>query len=282
MTSLCLSTLLIISILLHHSSTLNSSSILPNLISCVHATGDFLNTLPLSRRSQGYWTGEQFKSQADLDSHTRLSSSLAQLFPSTPILSEESDFRCFDSDEYFVIDPIDGTRSYVEGYAGWVVQAALVRDGSPFCSVIYAPSLNLTYYAEFGAGAFLNDTRISLDLAKPITSIVDNYPRPRGLASYLYNYLSLDEYIESGSISLKMCLVASGAADLFVKDMSPRDWDIIPPLLLFSELGLFLSDLEFKPFILNKPSLSHRGIIACRSLCQASTLRAPVMSYLVK
>jgi len=242
----------------------------------VHDTGDYLTTIPSSRRSEGFWYGDQFKSQADLDSHNRLSASLSQFFSGTHILSEESDSRCFYADEYIIIDPIDGTRSYVEGFSGWVVQASLVRFGFPYCSVIYAPALNLTFHALFGHGAFRNNKRLTLDRAKPINTIIDNYSSPRGLASHLFNQLSLAEYIESGSIALKLCLVASGNADVFVKDMMPRDWDIIPPLLLFSELGLFMSDLNFKPFELNKASLSHYGIIACRSLYQASMLRPVV------
>ena len=64
--------------------------------------------------------------------------------------------------------------------------------------------------------------------------------------------------------------------------MTPRDWDIIPPFLLLSELGLFAGDLDFKPFFFNKPSLSHRGIIACRSYYQASLIRPLVETYLLE
>ena len=261
---------------------MNSLSILETLTSCVHDTGDFLTTFPLSSRSDGYWSGPQFKSQADIHSHNRLSASLNHFFPNLSVLSEESDSRCFNSDEYIVIDPIDGTRSYVEGFTGWVVQASLVRSGFPYCSVIYAPDLDLTFHSLSGHGACRNNKRISLDLTKPISSITDNYSSPRGISAYLFDHLSLDTYIESGSIALKLCLVASGEADLFVKDMSPRDWDIIPPLLLFSELGIFISDLNLQPFQLNKPSLSHNGIIACRSFLQASSIMPTIESFLEK
>ena len=104
---------------------MDSSSILSSLLNCVRDTGDYLSTLPLSRRCEGHWSGDQFKSQADIDSHLHLSHSLSLLFPDIPIVSEESDFRCFDASEYLIIDPIDGTRSYVEGFSGWVVQASL-------------------------------------------------------------------------------------------------------------------------------------------------------------
>ena len=74
--------------------------------------------------------------------------------------------------------------------------------------------------------------------------------------------------------------INAGAVSLFVKDMKPRDWDIIPPMLLLSELGYFLTDLDFQPHQLNKSSLSHNGIIACRSLHQANAIRPLIEAYL--
>lgn len=259
---------------------MDSISILSHLTNCVHKAGNFLINVPLSRRLEGQWDGEQFKSQADIDSHEIIHSFLTDFFPNVCVLSEESSSRCYQVDDYIIIDPIDGTRSYVEGYSGWVVQASFVRSGFPLCSVIYAPALGLTFHSLLGKGSFCNNVRLSLDRSKPITSIIDNYPDPRGISLHLYESLSLDNYIESGSIALKMCFVAAGKADLFVKDMCPRDWDIIPPLLLLSELGLFVSDLNFQPFHLNNKSLSHHGIVACRSLSQALALRPFINSYL--
>ena len=259
---------------------MNSISIFSDLLFCVRNTGDYLLQLPLDTRSQGFWDGDQFKSQADIESHNRLTSLLSYHFPGTFILSEESDERSFNLGDYIVIDPIDGTRSYVEGFPGWVVQASLVRAGKPFCSVIYAPALKLTYHAILGQGAFLNNQRIIPNQSRLLNSIVDNYPLPRGISSYLFDQLPLGEYIESGSISLKLCYVASSKSDLFVKDMKPRDWDIIPPMLLLSELGYFLTDLDFQPHQLNESSLSHNGIIACRSLHQANAIRPHIEAYL--
>lgn len=250
-----------------------------SLVSCVLQVGNQLLSIPDARRAEGYWVSSQFKSIVDLESHNLLCSFLSSRFPDIPILSEESDYTCFDSSDYFIIDPIDGTRSYAQGYPGWVVQAAFVSSGFPQCSVIFAPALDTLYTSVLGKGSFFNYRRLELERSKNLTSITDNYPSPTGISKYLYEKLSLTEYVESGSISLKLCLVASGKADLFVKDMRPRDWDIIPPLLLLSELGCFVSDLNFRSFHLNQKSLSHNGLIACRSMAQVSSIMTVLSSY---
>ena len=241
--------------------------------------GRYLLSYPEQKRTEGYWISSQFKSRADIESHNRLCDIIQESFPEIPILSEESESKCFNCSNYFVIDPIDGTRSFVEGFDGWVVQASYVHMGFPVCSVIYAPKLEYLYTAIAGRGAYFNEKQISLDRSKKIEIITDNYPKPEGITKYMYEKLNISNYVESGSIALKLCLIATGEADLFIKDMKPRDWDIIPPMLLLSELGCFISDIEFKPFELNKGALSHNGLIACRSLAQVSSIMEAVKDY---
>lgn len=113
-----------------------------------------------------------------------------------------------------------------------------MREGLPYLAGVFAPALDKLYMAISGEGVTLNDNPIRVrrvDMQQ--LSLVDNYPQPRGVAARLMHDLKCAEYLESGSIGLKICLVAEGRADIFVKDVRVRDWDIAAPQLILEEAG---------------------------------------------
>ena len=132
-------------------------------------------------------------------------------------------------DAYWLIDPIDGTRSFVEGSSpGFVTQVALMRHGVPVEAAVFCPPLDLLYTARRGAGAALNGSRLSLDQTPGLAKLIDNYPQPREIAAAVVEAFGIPDYIKPGSIGLKICRIADGTADLFVKDVVVRDWDVAP------------------------------------------------------
>jgi 3'(2'), 5'-bisphosphate nucleotidase/myo-inositol-1(or 4)-monophosphatase len=103
-------------------------------------------------------------------------------------------------------------------------------------AVIFAPDLDLLYTAEKGQGSFCNGKQLTVNVSNSDRILlIDNYPKPKGLALDVLNGLPCTGYIESGSIALKICRVADGTADLFVKDVPVRDWDIAAPMLILNE-----------------------------------------------
>lgn len=186
----------------------------------------------------GNWEGTQFKAAADIQSHQFWCRRLRLEFPTIPVVSEEDSgsFTLFESPEYWLIDPIDGTASYAEGYSGFVTQAALVREGQLIYSVVFAPALDLCYVAGRGFGATLNGTAMVNLHPDRFDVLIDNYPVPQGVARQAYAMLNFNEYIECGSIGLKLCKVAQGAADLFVKSVPVKPWDLAPAHLVLREV----------------------------------------------
>lgn len=193
--------------------------------------------------THGTWEGTQYKAEADLIADAALRRELKEI-ADIEIVSEEdvkSQSR-LRPHEYWLIDPIDGTASFVQGYAGFVCQVALMQDGRPQLAGVFAPALDKLFIAGRGKGATLNGESIRVratNLSQLV--LVDNYPEPRGLAEKLFQDLQCAEYLESGSIGLKICLVAEGVADIFVKDVTVRDWDIAAPHLILEEAGGFLT-----------------------------------------
>ena len=226
-------------------------------------------------RTEGEWSGAQFKAKADELAHDFLVAALSQAFSGVPIVSEEnvaSAAPC--ASDHFIVDPIDGTASFAHGFTGWVTQAAYVSDGRSVMAGIYAPASDEYFAAVRGGGAYCNGRRLSVVGAKrsPL-SLIDNYPEPRGIALELMHALQIREYVESGSIALKICRVADCSADLFIKDMSPRDWDIAAPMLLLAETGGVLTDIKGAILTLGGPGRCHQGLVATTNLALAEQVR---------
>src|SRR5690606_36481527 len=145
--------------------------------------------------SKGTWEGTQFKAKADRMAHVSLSNQLQKL-ENIPIISEEnlSSLIGIRPKRYWLIDPIDGTASFSQGYPGFVTQVALMEDDYPIMAAIYAPKLDSLYTAVKGKGGYHNGIRLSLNEGKAHT-LIDNYPSPQGIAKEIYNHFSYRHYI---------------------------------------------------------------------------------------
>ncbi|WP_017572208.1 3'(2'),5'-bisphosphate nucleotidase CysQ family protein [Nocardiopsis halotolerans] len=200
----------------------------------------------------GVWEGSQFKARADAMAHRALSERLTAIDGRIPVVSEEDpeSLRGERPPRYWLIDPIDGTASYVHGFAGYVTQAALVIGGRPEVAAVFAPETGTLYTAVRGRGARRDGCPLPpCEAAPPGRGVLtDNTPEPRGITRRVHEHFGYGGYLESGSISLKLCLVAEGSAHLFVKDVPVRDWDVAAPALILEEVGGLVTRLDGSPF----------------------------------
>jgi 3'-phosphoadenosine 5'-phosphosulfate (PAPS) 3'-phosphatase len=208
--------------------------------------GEMLKSMRARGDIQGKWQGMQLKSEADLIAESYILRKLKSLKPTLPVVSEEdlSSHAVNRLERYWLVDPIDGTASFCGGYSGFVSQIALMDGAQPLLGAVYAPDLNMMYVAEKGGGAYANETKLNMGWRNSGIILTDNYPEPRGIAKLLHEQLPCSGYVESGSIGLKICLVADGKADLFVKDVMVRNWDLAPAHLILQESGGILVDLH--------------------------------------
>ncbi len=223
----------------------------------------------LARRgeaSEGHWEGTQFKSKIDGYAHQLLEIYLTKLDALIPIISEENpqSLTVNRPRKYWLIDPIDGTASFAHGYDGYVTQVALMENGDPVLAAIFAPSLGEMYAAEKGSGAYHNGLSLHCSTTKSFNTLIDNEPVPSGITKEAYERFSCSGYVECGSIALKICKVADRTADLFVKDVVVKDWDIAAPQLVLQEAGGVLTDLSGASFQYNQ-QYSNQGLIASQS-----------------
>jgi 3'(2'), 5'-bisphosphate nucleotidase/myo-inositol-1(or 4)-monophosphatase len=203
--------------------------------------------------TEGRWEGTQLKAIADQRAHDFLVEGLTRIDSTIPIVSEEDLASLVEPrpSDYWLIDPIDGTASFCNGFDGFVTQVARLREAQPILGVVHAPALELTYTAEADGPATCNGTVLHVsDSAAGAPILIDNYPEPRGIAKTLLEGLPCRGYVESGSLGLKICRVADGTAGLFVKDVVVKDWDLAPGHLVLKQAGgvLWTADGETVPY----------------------------------
>jgi 3'(2'), 5'-bisphosphate nucleotidase len=228
-----------------------------------------LGRLLLAWRNDGTMrqTSDVSKGQlwADRNADAFLRSGLQSLELGIPVVSEEDAGHSDDRAEtYWLIDPIDGTASWRDGYKGFAVQLALVHRGVAHFGIVHAPALDRTYVGQLGEASTVNDTPLKPLVKNDRLVITDNTPRPHGIAATAMAALNANGYYESGSLGLKSCLVADGTADLFLKDVVIRDWDIAPVMPILSGVNGILSLATGQPFELAGSYQKPDGLLVAR------------------
>jgi fructose-1,6-bisphosphatase/inositol monophosphatase family enzyme len=197
------------------------------------------------------------------------------LFPNDVFLAEEEFERANSTwrppGAFWTIDALDGSRSFVEGYAGFCAQVAYVECGRVTVAAIHEPVAHTTYWASASQGAFVRDgaglvKRLMLESRKSWPNnpgFVDSTP-PQGIVGALMRRRA-GRFIECGSIGLKICRVASGDADLYAKELSFALWDVAPGILLLEEAGgrLGLWNGDRIPF--DTPQVYYENILAAQA-----------------
>jgi len=188
---------------------------------------------------------------ADLASHQILAEGLAQISPSLPVLSEESKQVPFETrsswSTYWLVDPLDGTKEFVKRNGEFTVNVALVKDHFPVLGVVYAPAIDRLYFASAGSAAYVQD---SGKPARPIAASAGDPPRVVGSRSHAGGHLQtfLDRIGEHSLVSmgssLKLCLVAEGAADVYPRLGPTSEWDTAAAQCVAEEAGASVTDLH--------------------------------------
>lgn len=202
---------------------------------------------------------------ADHAAHRVIEDALLKAFPNVPVFSEESGGITYehrkDWPEFWLVDPLDGTKEFINRTGEFTVNIALVQGGEPVLGVVTVPLKNQAYMGARGVGAFKSNNGQTWEpiQTRSVTAneLVVVGSRRHGseahdaLLEKLGHHFATVENANMGS-SLKFCLIAEGKADLYPRLALTSEWDTAAAQAILVEAGGAMLDIDFQPLRYNK------------------------------
>jgi 3'(2'), 5'-bisphosphate nucleotidase len=191
---------------------------------------------------------------ADLRSDAVIREGLNQAFPGTFILSEESiSSQPSDQDTFFLVDPLDGTKEFIERNGEFTVNIALIHRGEPVAGVVLAPALGELFFAARGLGAWMNSGSEAVPIhaarhvpGQPLRVTGSRRHGGEALLAWLARLQCEYQFVAAGS-SLKFCRLAQGQADLYPRIGPTSQWDTAAGQAVLQEAGGAVLDPDGRP-----------------------------------
>lgn len=209
--------------------------------------------------------------EADQRGNAVIMEALATYYPTVPVISEENKEVPYGEragwEEFWLVDPLDGTKEFVKKNGEFTVNIALIRDGSPAAGVVYRPVDGTLYSAESGAGAFkttpadgavkiFNDRHYSTE--DEVTVVASRSHLSAEVEEFVEELRAGGKSVEflSAGSSLKLCMVAEGAATVYPRFAPTMEWDTGAAHAVVLEAGKKVLDRGTgEPLRYNKESL---------------------------
>ena len=190
---------------------------------------------------------------ADREASELIVSGVTREFPDHGVLCEEEpdDLSRLQRAHVWMIDPMDGTREFIEDRDEFAVQIGLVVDRTPVLGVVYQPTAGKLYYAARGLGAFLDSggsvskLHVSAEQVASRLTIVESRSHRSARVAAIRERLRIAESVVTGSVGLKVAMVCEGRAHLYVHP-GPRThlWDTCGPEAILREAGGRMTDIS--------------------------------------
>lgn len=210
---------------------------------------------------------------ADITANEIISSFLKEKYPEIPIISEETslvDYSIRKNWEYlWLIDPLDGTKEFLNKTDEFTINLALIKDGKPVAGFIYLPVFERFCYAIKGQGAFeiTNNVKThmhanSLSLKQSGLKVVSSRSYSDERTNVYIDALDHPEIVKLGS-ALKFIAIAKGEADYYPRMIHIMEWDTAAGQIIIEEAGGSLVEAASgSPLVYNKPSMVNPYFIA--------------------
>jgi histidinol phosphatase-like enzyme (inositol monophosphatase family) len=202
---------------------------------------------------------------ADRQAEQKLRELIGRAWPDHGIVGEEYGYTESRSRYTWILDPIDGTKSFISGVPFYSVLVALTEDEQPVLGVIYFPALDDMVYATRGGGSFWNGrpTRVStvndLSQAVLLTSDIDTHAQ-LGRQRAFDNLVNATYFQRTWGDAYGYALVATGRAEIMI-DPIMAPWDCGPMQVILEEAGGTFTDWTGKPTIYGGEGLATNGAL---------------------
>ena len=203
--------------------------------------------------------------EADLAVNELLCTTLQQARPGYGWLSEETEDNNarLDKDRVFIVDPIDGTRSFVEGSSTWAHSLAVAEQGVVTAAVVYLPLRDKLYAAALGQGATLNGAPLETSGPCDVADMTVLAARPALVADHWKNAVAPTfKRAYRPSLAYRLALVAEGRFDAMITLRPTWEWDIAAGTLIVTEAGGGASERTGAALRFNNADPRLDGIVA--------------------
>lgn len=204
---------------------------------------------------------------ADKESEELIRKHISNSFPGAMFVGEEGGGNS-EEKEFWIIDPIDGTRSFSRGIPGWCTQIALYRNLDFQLGVCHFPIFNRTLYAERGKGAYLNDKRINVSKIDDFSETYFAHGNPRYMKDRepLSRLTDAAGSVRSWETTYSVSLLAEGKVDTVLEGYALL-WDYAPWAVIIPEAGGRITRMDGTELTLNG-----RGYVATNGLLHDQVL----------
>ena len=202
--------------------------------------------------------------EADLAVNAMLERSLRGARPDYGWLSEETEDGSarLSCDHVFIVDPIDGTRSFIEGSRTWAHALAVARQGVVTAAVVYLPLRDKLYAAAAGAGATLNGQRIRATARQGFSGASMLAAKPNYAPEHWRGAVPDLERVYRPSLAYRTCLIAEGRYDAMLTLRPTWEWDVAAGDLILREAGAQTSDRAAQALRFNNREPKLNGMLA--------------------
>ncbi|MBI4488962.1 MAG: 3'(2'),5'-bisphosphate nucleotidase CysQ [Deltaproteobacteria bacterium] len=200
---------------------------------------------------------------ADLEANLKIQEIIRGRYPEDGWLSEEDkdNLKRLEASRVWVVDPIDGTKEFIEGVPQFAVSVGLVVGGRPVLGVVYNPAQEMFFCAIKGGGAKLNGQPIHVAQREAVQGasllVSRSEPRKRFKA-----FMEICRVETVGSIAFRLAKVGGGEGDGTLTFRSIHEWDICAGVLIVEEAGGMVVDGEGRGLVFNQQDAFYRGIVA--------------------
>ncbi|MBC8500374.1 MAG: inositol monophosphatase [Nanoarchaeota archaeon] len=221
---------------------------------------------------------QNYLTEADQASEKLIFEELKKHFPNYGFIGEETANESSDKKLVWIVDPIDGTKGFVNKTDQFGVQIGLARNGEVILGVVYLPALKKLFHAKKGKGAFLNDKRIHVSKIDRIEDFRVGISR-RALHDknlhMLFDKIKGKEKEYADSIAYKWSKIAEGESEVsLVKKRASKEWDLCAPAIIVQEAGGKVTTFSGKYVTFNKEKIDYpEGIIASNNTIHEDLLK---------
>lgn len=242
-------------------------------VAAAQAAGTVIRAVYETKYRVDYKRNDSPVTVADRQANHRIHQIIQHAFPHDGWLSEET----IDSPDrlskrrVWVVDPLDGTKEFIDKVPEFAVSIGLIEDGRPLLGVIYYPALDELVWAARDQGAWrrtgdTSDTRLRVSPTERLAEATVLSSRSETKRGEWRPFQSLFRARPAGGMAHKLATVAKGEADATFTLVPKNEWDLCAGAVLIEEAGGLLTTLGDKPVVFNQATTLLQGLVASNRL----------------